>query len=154
MINEWNNIDPEIRKSNSLEIFRNSLLKFIRPSGRAIYNIIDPLGIKLLTRLQIGFSHLREHKFRHNFQDTINPLCSCSIEPETTTHFFLRCHFYNAIRITLMNDLMTIDSSIPSIKDEILVDLLLYGNDKFDDKTNQAILSYFCKSATNMEFQS
>ena len=29
---------------------------------------------KLLTRLRLGFSNLREHKFRHDFQDTINLL--------------------------------------------------------------------------------
>ena len=31
-------------------------------------------------------SHLNEHKFRHNFQDCLNPLCSCSLEIEDTVH--------------------------------------------------------------------
>ena len=34
-----------------------------------------PLGIKLLNRLKVEFSHLNKHKFRHNFADTLNPLC-------------------------------------------------------------------------------
>ena len=29
---------------------------------------------KLLTRMQLGLSHLAEHKFRHNFQDCLNPI--------------------------------------------------------------------------------
>ena len=37
------------------------------------FNSDDEVGIKLLMRLRLGFSHLREHKFRHNFADTLNP---------------------------------------------------------------------------------
>ena len=35
--------------------------------------------IKLITKLRLGFIHLREHKFKHNFQDTPNPVCTCGI---------------------------------------------------------------------------
>ena len=35
----------------------------------------------------------------------LNPLCSCSIEVETTTRYFLRCRFYNSSGAILMNDL-------------------------------------------------
>ena len=31
------------------------------------------------------------HKFRHNFADTLNPLCSCSLETEVKEHYFLCC---------------------------------------------------------------
>ena len=36
-------------------------------------------------------SRLRKHKFNHNFQNciTVNPLCSCGMDIETTSHFFL-----------------------------------------------------------------
>ena len=37
----------------------------------------DPLSEKFLTRLRLKFSHLKEHKFRHGFADTINPMCAC-----------------------------------------------------------------------------
>ena len=36
-------------------------------------NVTEIYWIKLLTRLRLGLNHLREHKFRRNFQDTINP---------------------------------------------------------------------------------
>ena len=58
---------------------------------------------ELLARLQLGFSHPRQHKFRNDFRDILNPLCPCNIEVETTTHYFLRCHFYNTHRSALMN---------------------------------------------------
>ena len=38
------------------------------------YGIYDPLGVRLLNRLRLGSTHLGEHKFRHNFADTLNPL--------------------------------------------------------------------------------
>ena len=55
---------------------------------------MDPTGIKLLTRLPVN---LREHKFRHNFLETLNPLCNCSLEIESTSHYILRCPFYKHI---------------------------------------------------------
>ena len=39
-----------------------------------VLSAADIYGIKLLTRLRVGLSHLREHKFTHNVQDIINPL--------------------------------------------------------------------------------
>ena len=99
VINEWNKLDPDIRSSTSYNLFRNTLLKFIRPVQRKTFHINGSVEIKLLTRLRLGFSHLHEYKFRHGFRDILNPLCSCSIEAETTLHYFLRCHFYNAKQV-------------------------------------------------------
>ena len=44
------------------------------------FKIHNPLGLKLLTRLRLGLSHLNEHRFNDNFEDCITPLCSCSLE--------------------------------------------------------------------------
>ena len=72
-----------------------------------VYNIHDPIGLKFLTRLRVNFSHLREHKFRHNFLDTLNPLCSCGLEIESTKHYLLHCPFYTCIRRTLYDNITT-----------------------------------------------
>ena len=74
----YNRVDINIRNSANLNTFKNKLLNFIRPCANSIFDIHNPLGIKLLTRLRRGLSHLHEHKFRHYFQDTFNPLCECS----------------------------------------------------------------------------
>ena len=66
-INEWNKLDPEIRRIDSYVGFRKKLLSFIKPIEKTTSGIYDPLRIKLLIRLRDGFSHLNEHKFRHNF---------------------------------------------------------------------------------------
>ena len=93
-IKEWNKLDSEIRSAEAYAFFRKMLLNFIRPIANSTDKIYDPLGIKLLTRSRLGFSHFSEHKFRHNFADSLNPLCSCSLETESTFHFFPRCQNY------------------------------------------------------------
>ena len=65
----------------------------------------------MLTRLRLGFSHLRKHKFRHGFKDTLNTLCFCNIETETTANHFLCRHFYDLNGTTLTNDLENIPIS-------------------------------------------
>ena len=58
-----------------------------------------------LTRLRLGLSHLmiiNLNKFRHNFQDCLNPSCPCSLEVESTIHYFLHCQYYNDICKTLL----------------------------------------------------
>ena len=144
-IKEWNNLSPEIRKSVSYEVFKNSLLKFIRPSPNSLFNVSDSLGIKLLTRLRLGLSHLREYKFNHNFQDTIAamfhlPLCSCSLGSESTTNFFLRCQNFTDLRKCLMHELIKIDSCILTLDEKSFTKLLLYGDGRYDSKTNKSII--------------
>ena len=138
VIKEWNKLYPDKRSCQSYESFPKTLLNFI--SENKIFNIHDRVGIRLLTSLRLGLSHLREQKFGHNFEDTLNPLCSCSTEAETTLHFFPRCQFFNDIREILINDLMNIDRSLPSLGQDKLISILLYGSDAFDNKKNHKIL--------------
>ena len=63
------------------------------------------------TCLQRQFSHLNEHKFRHGFADTINTMCSCGSEVETTELFLLHCHLYSPKRVELLENLEKVDSS-------------------------------------------
>ena len=79
VIYDWSTLDPSIRSPNShrsqqirsflkktlmenfifsavsYDIFRNALLKFIRPVERNLFDINDPFAIKMLARLRIGF---------------------------------------------------------------------------------------------------
>ena len=127
---EWNKLSTEIRNSTSYQQFRKSLLSFIKPTCSSLFSIHHAVVVKLLIRLRLGFSHLRENKFRHNFHNTLNPLCSCSLEPETTSHYLLRCHKFSSSRLALMNDLNPIDPTISQLNETALVNILLYGNSK------------------------
>ena len=106
------------------------MLNFIRVNSSKVYNINDAVGIKLITRLRLGFSHLRERKFKHNFWDTLDPLCYCSVEAESTSHYFLRCHFFDALWARVMNDLGNIDSDRPTLRDENLANNLANNFEK------------------------
>ena len=72
-----------ISTSENFSGFKSNILKFI-PSSNSVYNCHNPRGICLITRLTLGLSHLREYKFIHGFQDTLNPLCSCGNPVEST----------------------------------------------------------------------
>ena len=75
VITEWNKLDTDIKNIDSHAMFCKKLLAFIRPLENDTYGIYDTFGFRLLNRLPLGFSHLREHKVTHNFADTLNPLC-------------------------------------------------------------------------------
>ena len=98
------------------------------------------MGIKLVTRLRLGLSHLREHKFKHSFQDTLNPLCNCGMDVESSTHFLLQCPSYINERCTLMSNLNRINPQISQTSLQLLTNALLFGNSSYSDKTNTHIL--------------
>ena len=70
---EWNKLDWKIKNSESIETFKKRILSFIRSSPNSTFNCHSPKGIKILSRVRFGLSHLREHKFKHCFQDSLKP---------------------------------------------------------------------------------
>ena len=106
-----------------------------------IYNIFNPVGLKYLTHLRLELIHLNKHRFKHNFQDCINPLCSCSIEPKSNSHFFLCFHHYTILHADLMNGLKKIDENILKLPENSLVKLLLFGDPKYNLIDNCHILN-------------
>ena len=70
---EWTKIDVNIHNSTSCNVFKKVILKFIRPEPNQVFNVDSSEGLKFLTRIRLGLSHLVDHKFRHNFQDCVNP---------------------------------------------------------------------------------
>ena len=108
VISEWNKLDLEIRKANSLFSFKSALLNLGSSAPNSYCNIHNPVGLKLLSRLRVGLSRLNEHKFKHNFSNCINFLCSCSLEVESTTHFFLHDLCFFSIRKIFFNQLISI----------------------------------------------
>ena len=153
-VREWNKLNPDLCNYPSLSVFKQGLLAFIRPKERPVYNIIDPYRLKLLTRLRCNLCYLREHKFRHNFLDTINPLCSCTLETESTGHYLLRCPFYDDVRKTLLDNINITIGSISSLSTDKLIHLLLYGNEGYSVEVNDLILKFtivFLKSSERFD---
>ena len=72
--------------------------------------------------------HLKEHEFRHGFADTINPVCTCEDDVETTGHFLLHCHFYSTQRLELFNNLERANPDFKNLSDKDQVLCMLYGS--------------------------
>ena len=55
-------------------------------------------------------SHLREHNFKHSFQYSLNPFCSCEKgEVEISSHYLLHCSNYLGERLALLSTIKNID---------------------------------------------
>ena len=113
---KWNKLDPTIRKAESFGIFKRNIRKFIRPTPRSFLNCY------IHSKLRLGQSHLREHKFNHNFQNCINPLCSCGMDIESTSHFFLHCPLFDVKRVTLQSTLNKIDCKLIETNESSLIE--------------------------------
>ena len=93
----------KIRNIKSINKLKVTILNFISPKGNSVFYIPDTNGIKFLTRLRLNFSQLYEHKFRHNFNNTVDPMCICGRELETTLPYLLHFNLYSAQRLELLN---------------------------------------------------
>ena len=120
---EWNKLDWEIKNSESIATFKKRILSFIRPSANSTFNCHNPKGIKLLSRLRLGLSQLREHKFKHSFGKG---------EVETSSHYLLHCSNYLEERLALLNTIKDIiDMSILQQSDLKFTSVLLFGDTSF-----------------------
>ena len=54
---------------------KKKILAIIRQSPKSVFGVYDPEGISILTQLRVSLSTLNYHQFKHNFRNTLNPLC-------------------------------------------------------------------------------
>ena len=95
----WNSLSTFIKNAPSLDVFKKRLMNFFNVSPNLIFNLHNPNGITYLTRLRVALSHLREHKFSHNFDDTPSSICSCELnQTENIENYLLFCPYYLQIR--------------------------------------------------------
>ena len=141
-LSEWNELDPEIRLSPSMAAFKRKLLSKIRPLPKSIFGIHDPRGLSYLTQLRVGLSKLNFHKFKHNFRDTINPMCLSNDGIEDMEHFLLLCPSFDTQRRDLLAGVLALvrPFGLTNPSNEVLTQLLMYGNKDFPDEINRNIL--------------
>ena len=97
-------------RQNAL-IKKNALIKTAKLIPRPGYKVHKPVDLTL----RRGLSHLNQHKFIHNFQDCLDPLC------------FLQYHYDSNIRSTLLNEFQSVYINLIKEADEKVVEVLLYG---------------------------
>ena len=115
-------------------------MAFIRPSANSTFHCHSPNGLKLITRLRLGLSHFRFHRFKHNFQDTLNPIWSCGTV-ETTIDYLLHCPNFSNEGLTLFNKLQNIDGNILSKDNSNISKLLLFSDESLNDVKNTSVLT-------------
>ena len=92
-------------------------------------------------QLRVGLSQHRSHKKAHNFQDTPDGKCCCTLNSETTTHYLLHCPNFVVQRRELFRILNPLLDNMRFLDDdEQLVRLLLYGEECFESQIKHSIL--------------
>ncbi len=141
-LSEWDKLEPEIKQSCSVNVFKKRLFALIRPPSKRIYNIHDPKRLSILTQLRVGLSKLNFHKFKHNFNDTFSPMCPINDGIEDTEHFLLLCHAYDEARRDLLNSVNAIlqTHGLTNVTNKNLLQIILYGHEKLSLVENTEIL--------------
>ena len=127
---EWNKLDSRLRRAKSFTDFKKNILSFITTKANSVFNCNSSKGLKFVTRLHLGLSHLRERKFKHSFQDSINRLCACSLDVESTSSLD-----------TLLNTISQIDNKLQDSNESNLIQHLFFGDPSKDTETNTEILN-------------
>ena len=138
---EWNNLDKGITSSESFTLLKKSILQFIRPTPNQTFNCHNPIGIKLITRLRLDLSHLRVHKFKHNFLDCLNPICRCSKDIETTVYYLLHSPIFSDEGSIFLNNIRSIDENVLNGSGSRISETLLTGFSSFNDTKTTSILN-------------
>ena len=107
---EWHKIDVNICNSASYNVFK----RVTRPEPNQVFNVDSSEGLKFLTRIGLRLNHLVDHKFRHNFQGCVDPVCSYGQNIETSTYF-------------LSEKVKKINSSILKKNDKFITKIFLFG---------------------------
>ena len=70
-IKEWNKLDTKIKNLPFPSTCKKAFLIFCKTEENSLFNVHNSTGVKYLNRLRLNFSNLNEHKFHHNFRDTV-----------------------------------------------------------------------------------
>ena len=140
-ISQWNNLESRIRNVPSIGSFKRATLDFIRPVPTPMLKINRLLGFVFLAQLRVGFSNLCEHKFRHNFLDIVDPICSCHTNGvKNTEHYLSHCSNFANQSTVLFDDLRNIGTNCGPLDSSTLSRMHLFGNPKFSDNVNSGII--------------
>ena len=142
-IRDWNVLEKDIKEAQTLKFFKKRLTNKIRPKKASYFGIRNNDKIRYLTMLRLGLSPLREHKYRHGFADTSDPLCIVCKKKQDTKHFLLLCKSFTLSRTTLMHHVSDLaGESISALPKRTMVSILLYGRKDLNDINNFSILNH------------
>ena len=139
ILDEWNKLEKAVQGSPSISVVKRNLLQIIRPVKNPVYNICDRQSAKILTRLRVKFSPLKEHRFKHYFE-CLSPACICGVAREDTEHYLLHCPQFCTLRHTLLGQISDVGFDIANMSTKDLCGVLLYGKPNGSTIFNSMIL--------------
>ena len=137
---QWKSIHNNIRKIETFSTFIKLLKiknpKFIRLTPKSIFNCKN-YRIKVITRLRLGLTHLRERKFKYRCKETLNPICSWLIDVKMTTLLsrVQRWNTYPPVQYKI------IDCRLLEMTENVFIKVILLGNCFADACRYRQILS-------------
>ena len=84
---------------------------------------------------------MRYHKFKHNFQDSLNPLCNCDLKTESTSHYLLHCHLFADERKAFLSNIKRISDKFLEKNDSTLTYTLLFSDPASTVEINTLLLN-------------
>ena len=75
-----------------------------------------------------SLSHLRDHKFKHNFQDAFNPVSICGKTWKQHLITLLDYHYFTSERGTLLNSIKEIGPINLTKSDSCVINIVLFDN--------------------------
>ena len=116
-VRAWNNVNNEVKQSDSLSTFKGFLNKDKLLVPKHFY--VGHRKVQVLhTGLRTNYSSLNLDLFTSKMSDS--PLCQCG-SVENAQHFFFHCRYFQVPRTELMNTVSRYQN--PSLS------LILYGNE-------------------------
>ena len=98
-----------------------------------------------ITRLTPDLRYLREHKFKHGFQDLCNSLCACGNDVESTEHSLVHSPQFVDERSTFLSTLGNFNYRLFENISNVLTQTLFFGNIQL----SQSTLSWQLKDLMN-----
>ena len=95
----------------------------------------NPIEIRYLSRMRLGFSHFCYYKFNHGFLDAIDSLCSCITAIKNTIRYLLQCPNFLTARNTYLNEIVD-----RSIIDKDKIKTFRYDNPAYSINDNKLII--------------
>ena len=92
--------------------------------------------IKFITKRCVNLALL---KFKNSFQNLLNPLCTCGLHEESTSHLPLHCPSFAAERSVFLSKIREFDGDLLNYIDSALTLASLFGKISFNKVTNPLV---------------
>ena len=138
-VSDWNQLAIETRKSRSKAIFKNRLLKEVRPKKQSFFGLFHNSQIRYLTLLRMSLSPLNAHRNQHKFAN-VDPFCVDCGNTEDTEHYLLKCKNYTSSRATMFQNLKDSNIDVSALPGRTVLAMLLFGSADMTYDQNTKIL--------------